>query len=72
MEEELISHSKLDFDENPHVGNAPIDDSACMVPKTSQEWEAKRSIITKLYLEDGLKLKDVQTVLETQHGFKAT
>lgn len=42
------------------------------IPQTPQEWESKRRIITKLYLEDGLKLKDVQSILENRYGFRAT
>ncbi len=40
-------------------------------PTKASDWEAKRSLITKLYLEDGLRLKDVQRILEAEYGFKA-
>ena len=31
-----------------------------------------RAIVTKLYLEDGLQLKDVQEIMETRYKFRAT
>ena len=46
--------------------------TTCRVPKTPQEWENKRAVITKLYLEDGLQLKDVQQIMETRYRFTAT
>ena len=46
--------------------------TTCRVPKTPQEWENMRAIVTKLYLEDGLQLKDVQEIMETRYKFRAT
>lgn len=36
-----------------------------------EEWDAQREQITRLYVEDGMKLKDVMTIMEREHGFKA-
>lgn len=38
----------------------------------SEEWEAKRPIITRLYQEEKRSLKDVMDILERDHHFKAT
>ncbi|KIX96265.1 uncharacterized protein Z520_08043 [Fonsecaea multimorphosa CBS 102226] len=42
------------------------------VPRTAQEWNARRGIITHLYRDCELPLKEVQRVMETEYLFKAT
>lgn len=39
---------------------------------TEEEWLAKKELIRKLYIVDKRKLNDIQTMMETQHGFAAT
>lgn len=38
----------------------------------SEQWEAKRGIITQLYQEEKKSLKEVMDFLEREHGFNAT
>lgn len=38
----------------------------------SEQWEAKRGIITRLYQEEKKSLKEVMDYLEKEHGFTAT
>lgn len=38
----------------------------------SDQWEAKRAIITKLYQEEKRSLKEVMDILERDYNFKAT
>jgi hypothetical protein len=39
---------------------------------TSQEWEAQRSEITRLYGDEKIKLKDVIKIMETDYSFFAS
>jgi hypothetical protein len=39
---------------------------------TKADWDYLRPIITKLYVGDGLELKDVVDEIKTHYGFKAT
>ena len=39
---------------------------------TAVEWSQKRSLITKLYFEEGRKLRDVRNILANEHDFDAT
>jgi hypothetical protein len=39
---------------------------------TSQEWEAQRSEITRLYADENIPLKDVVQIMKTNHSFSAT
>ena len=41
-------------------------------PETSAEWVRHRQEITHLYLAEGKLLKEVQQIMQTRHGFKAT
>jgi hypothetical protein len=36
-----------------------------------REWEAKKPLITQLYLSEGKTLQDVKWWLEEYHGFRA-
>lgn len=38
----------------------------------SDQWEAKRPIITKLYQVEKRSLKEVMDIMERDHGFTAT
>jgi hypothetical protein len=38
---------------------------------TKEEWERHRSQITRLYLDENMKLKEVMTIMK-EHGLKAT
>lgn len=38
----------------------------------TDQWEAKRSTITKLYQIEKRPLKEVMEIIERDHGFKAT
>ena len=38
----------------------------------SEQWEAKRGIITQLYHEENKSLKEVMDILERDYGFSAT
>jgi hypothetical protein len=39
---------------------------------TSQEWEAQRSEITRLYAGENIPLKDVVQIMKTKYSFVAT
>ncbi|KAM7191721.1 Clr5 domain containing protein, partial [Naviculisporaceae sp. PSN 640] len=39
---------------------------------TPDEWTAVKPVIRKMYLEDNVPLKDVMSIMETQHGFHGT
>jgi hypothetical protein len=39
---------------------------------STEEWKRKRSLITKLYFEEGKTLKEVRSILENEHDFKPT
>lgn len=41
-------------------------------PILPTEWERLRSVITMLYVEQEMKLKDLVTVMNEQHSFQAT
>lgn len=41
-------------------------------PPTELEWKRIKPHFTKLYYDDGRKLKDVMSILRAQHGFHAT
>jgi hypothetical protein len=66
----------------PARGSSPLtgrarrkDDSESGTPSKripSEQWEAKRVLITKLYQEEKRSLKEVMDILEREHGFKAT
>lgn len=36
------------------------------------EWESKRELIGKLYIDEHRKLTEIMSILETKHGFAAT
>jgi hypothetical protein len=39
---------------------------------TSQEWEAQRSEIRRLYADENIPLKDVAQIMKTKYSFVAT
>lgn len=39
---------------------------------SSEEWKRHRSLITKLYFEEGRTLKEVREHLESEYGFAPT
>ncbi|KAK4169758.1 hypothetical protein QBC43DRAFT_329341 [Cladorrhinum sp. PSN259] len=43
-----------------------------LVPSSAADWEAKKDIIYKLYMEDNIILNDVIQVMLEKHKFKAT
>ena len=53
-------------DERPQV---QFQDRARPIPK--DVWEAKRPVIEKLYIEDGLKLSQVREFMLLNHAFVA-
>jgi Clr5 domain len=40
-------------------------------PPTTEDWNARREVITKLYQHDELSLKEVQEIMLKEHGFRA-
>ncbi len=46
--------------------------SMAVVPTTPQEWNVHRVLITRLYRDMELPLKEVQRIMETDYNFKAT
>ena len=46
--------------------------TVAIVPRTPHEWNIHRGLITRLYRDMELPLKEVQRVMETEHHFKAT
>ena len=41
-------------------------------PEGPQDWEARRAVITDLYMAKGLELEDLMKIMEDEHYFKAT
>ena len=41
-------------------------------PPTAAAWVAVKQVIHRLYVEDGLPLREVKADLEEHHGFKAS
>jgi hypothetical protein len=39
---------------------------------TSEDWERHRPLIKRLYVDEGMKLKDVVAIMTSQHGYNAT
>ena len=39
---------------------------------TKEDWEANRSIITSLYIDEDHTLKDIMQIMQSQHSFNAT
>lgn len=52
--------------------SAVMPKTRAIVPRTPQEWNAHRDLITKLYRDMELPLKEVQHIMEVHHHFKAT
>lgn len=50
--------------------SSAMDASKRRIP--SEQWEAKRGIITQLYQEEKRSLKEVMTIMEKQYSFNAT
>jgi hypothetical protein len=42
------------------------------MPSSEEEWDVQRDRIRQLYLDEGKILKEVMTVMEHEHAFKAT
>ncbi|KAJ9614627.1 hypothetical protein H2200_002764 [Cladophialophora chaetospira] len=63
-----------------HVNNLLMPRSAlkamrnpeALVPSTPQEWNVHRELITRLYRDQELPLKEVQRIMQTDYHFKAT
>jgi hypothetical protein len=43
-----------------------------IVPRTAEDWAVHRGLITRLYRDMNLPLKEVAKILETDYHFKAT
>ncbi|KAK5453583.1 hypothetical protein LTS15_006769 [Exophiala xenobiotica] len=58
----------------PSTGvNVPlVQKSAAVVPRTAEEWNVHRALITRLYRDEELPLREVQKIMETKYKFKAT
>jgi hypothetical protein len=58
----------------PSVDMASDAPGSCRARKRipTDQWDAKRPIITKLYQEEKRPLKEVMDILEKEHGFTAT
>ncbi|KIW58873.1 hypothetical protein PV05_03366 [Exophiala xenobiotica] len=58
----------------PSTGvNVPlVQRSAAVVPRTAEEWNVHRDLITQLYQDRELPLRQVQKIMETEYKFKAT
>ncbi|EXJ69534.1 uncharacterized protein A1O5_07570 [Cladophialophora psammophila CBS 110553] len=56
----------------PRRASAPVHNPRAIVPRTPQEWNAHRGVITRLYRDRELPLKDVQRIMEMEYNFKAT
>ena len=39
---------------------------------TTEEWDARRDIITRLYFEEDKTLREVRQILEEDHSFQPT
>lgn len=46
--------------------------SGAVVPETAEEWNEHRDLITKLYRDMNLPLREVQRIMEEDYNFKAT
>ena len=50
----------------------PVVEKPSSKEHTEAEWEAKRELIQKLYIQDNRKLSETMAILESKHGFAAT
>ena len=46
--------------------------SSAIVPSCAREWDAQRDVISRLYHDMNLPLKEVQRIMEVDYNFKAT
>jgi hypothetical protein len=53
------------------IGHASIE-AATLKSPTQVDWERHRSLIKRLYVDEGKKLKEVMAIMKTQYGHKAT
>lgn len=53
-------------------GSSEASAPRCLIPNSSADWEAKKSIIKEYYMEQNLILNDVIAIMQEQHRFKAT
>ncbi|KAK5205087.1 hypothetical protein LTR41_009297 [Exophiala xenobiotica] len=58
----------------PSTGvNVPlVQKSAAVIPGTAEDWNVHRDLITRLYRDEELPLREVQKIMETKYKFKAT
>ena len=56
----------------PRLAAASTQKSTAAVPRSIQEWNMRRGLITQLYRDNELPLKEVQRIMEMEHNFKAT
>ena len=52
-----------------HVSTA---DKPSSKEHTEDEWEAKKGLVRRLYIQENRKLSEVMSILENKHGFAAT
>ena len=50
---------------------ATVQKSTAVVPSTTREWNAQRSVISRLYQDMDLPLKEVQRIMEKDFNFTA-
>jgi hypothetical protein len=58
----------------PELGDQELDQSGIPVkwPTTPQDWNEQRCLVKRLYLDENRTLKEVMSIMERNHGFKAT
>jgi Clr5 domain len=60
----------------PPYASASTADLVVVAPSkatpTSEDWERHRPLIKRLYVDEGMKLKDVVAIMTSQHGYNAT
>ncbi|KIW13977.1 hypothetical protein PV08_06758 [Exophiala spinifera] len=60
----------LSTDVDAIVGTAHVQKAGAFVPRTAEDWNVHRDVISSLYEE--LPLREVQRIMETNYNFKAT
>lgn len=54
------------------VNVKPVHKSLAVVPHTAEQWNVHRGLITRLYREQDLPLREVVQIMESKYNFKAT
>lgn len=68
----FIDSGSLTTDMSPQRITGVRQMAGASVPRTKEEWDSHRTVITRLYSEQDLPLREVQRIMESQYKFKAT